>query len=235
MKKLLIIIFASFSLSAAQTSQDSAKAPANNLTAQDTLKTSANNYAILDSAKNLTAQDYNNIVDNLKKNGTADFLKLRFSYTKTPVYNPVDMDPGDLFREAYTMLNQSDFKGAAKMLDSILSSNYAHIKAHKLMGYVYTQLGAPQKAKFHYDIYKGLVNSIFNNGDGKTPQSAFIIIEEREETDVYDALGLFLESHNYGEVDGHKFHLSKGFDELKDNTYTFFFNIDIPRNFVNKN
>lgn len=238
MKNLIVFLFVSLSFCAAQTTQpvnaalpDSSK----NIAAQnDSVKASINNYMLLNLAQTFTAQDYYNIIDSLKKNGTGDYFKLRMAYAKTPGYNPVDMDPGDLFREAYTLVSEANFKGSAKILDSILSINYVQIKAHKLLGYIYTQLGDPQKSKYHYDVYKGLVNSIFNSGDGKNPKTAFIIIEEREESDVYDALNLVLESHNYGEVDGHKFHLAKGFDELKDNTYTFFFNIDIPRNFLNE-
>ena len=62
------------------------------------------------------------------------------------------------------------------------------------------KLGRPEDADLHKRWYNGLVDSVLASGDGKTAQTAFVVISVEEEYAVLRAMGL--ESRGQMLVDG---------------------------------
>jgi hypothetical protein len=72
----------------------------------------------------------------------------------------------------------------------LISQGFVNIEAHATLVGAYTALHDSVKAKFHLDVTTGLLRSILNSGDGKTKESAFVVICDREEYETLSALGL---------------------------------------------
>jgi Domain of unknown function (DUF4919) len=68
------------------------------------------------------------------------------------------------------------------------------IDAHLLSAVALQKLGRPEEADPHRRWYRGLVESILASGDGRTPESAFVVISVAEEYSVLRALRLERES-----------------------------------------
>jgi hypothetical protein len=88
-------------------------------------------------------------------------------------------------------------------------------------------LGAADNADFERTVFRGLVSSILNSGDGKSTEKAWVVINVHEEYVILRVLGYKPGPQSLLNKDGH------AYDELKvkkadDGTEaTFFFNIDI--------
>jgi hypothetical protein len=52
------------------------------------------------------------------------------------------------------------------------------------------ELGDSLKSEYHYNIYDGLLNSIYDSGDGISPETAYIVITTKEEYDFLNWFGL---------------------------------------------
>ena len=81
--------------------------------------------------------------------------------------------------------------------------------------------------KFHEDAFFGLVDSIIQSGDGKSPETAMTVIEIREEYDVLDVLGFEQESQTLVEKDGKRFDFLVAKNSETGETRDFYFNIDL--------
>lgn len=88
-------------------------------------------------------------------------------------------------------LNDADTaKKVVEIAEKLIDRGFVNIEAHATVVQAYTKLNDPAKAKFHLDVTTALIRSIMNSGDGKTKESAFEVICDREEYDTLAALGL---------------------------------------------
>jgi hypothetical protein len=69
-------------------------------------------------------------------------------------------------------LSKKDFLGALKYSEAVLESNYVNIDAHYVDFMANREMGAMDKAEFHRTVFRGLINSIRNLGDGKSLETA---------------------------------------------------------------
>ena len=133
------------------------------------------------SAANSHGQDYYGMVENLKTNSKpVDFKALRIAYTKTPDYRPYGSNESAK-NAAHVALNNKNFTEAAKQAEIALKKNYVDLDAHLICMIAYREAGNSEKSSFHSRVLKGLVGSIYSSGDGKNPESAFVVISVAEE------------------------------------------------------
>jgi hypothetical protein len=119
---------------------------------------------------------------------TVDFRELRLDCIKASDCNPRGMKT-DL--AAMSLARQSGVLGTAvETAEKIVQDGFVNIDAHVALAEVYAALNEPAKAKFHFDVAIALTHSIFISGDGKTKETAFEVICDREEYFVMTALGL---------------------------------------------
>jgi hypothetical protein len=131
---------------------------------------------------------YSQLVDRLKTGDrTVDFTELRMAFTDTPAYTGTMMA---LYRPLWNTLNSRDFDGALKVVETVLQRNYAEPNAHMVASIAHGQLGRQQESQFHRFIADGLLRSIMAQGDGKTEQTAYHVIDISEEYAVFRALNL---------------------------------------------
>ena len=131
---------------------------------------------------------YSRLVDRLKAGDrTVDFTELRMAFTETPAYIGTMMG---FYRPLWNTLNSRDFEGALKVVETVLQLNYAEPNAHMVASIAHGQLGRQQESQFHRFVADGLLRSVMAQGDGKTEQTAYHVIDVSEEYAVFRALNL---------------------------------------------
>ena len=148
--------------------------------------------AVMLGASALPAQEasnvYSQLVERLKSGDrTVDFTEFRMAFTETPAYNGMMMLA---YRQLWNTLNTKDFEAALKVVDTVLQGNYAEPNAHMVATIAYAQLGRQQESQFHRVIADGLLKSIMSQGDGKTRETAYRVIDVSEEFALLRALNL---------------------------------------------
>ena len=183
------------------------------------------NYWIVDSVSDLKSSDYYALLDSLKRGKEVDFMKLRMAYTRTEDYYPYD-DFDEVIDEINVKLDSSLFEEAIELAEKILKSKFVHLKAHMICCLIYSHLEDSVKGKYHYDIYDNLIGSILKTGDGKSKETAFVVISTSEEYGVLNHLGLKLQQQLLIHEDGHSFDRMKVADKISGEEYTLYFNVD---------
>ena len=172
---------------------------------------------------------YSDLVEQAKRDAAAVDLKaLRYAYADGENYNPYDTVEETLqgiMIKAFTEKN--DCASAQKLAQEILEKNYVNIDAHMMLDLCFQQLEQPQQAKHHELMVHGLINSIIVTGDGKTPQTAFVVISIPEERSVLSMFGVKAVRQALIDVENHKIDRitvatkSGGSEDI-------FFNVDRP-------
>jgi hypothetical protein len=172
--------------------------------------------------------EYALLLASLKAGNTAiDYTRLRLSYMNSPEYKAAkDVSKSE---DAMTdALNKKDYPAALKNAEAVLESNYVNIDAHYVALVANREMGAMDKAEFHRTVFRGLINSIRNSGDGKSMETAWVVINVHEEYVMLRALGFRPGEQSLIRKDGHSYDEMK-VKSVEDGTaQTFYFNVDIP-------
>lgn len=185
------------------------------------------NISILAQSQNLTAKDYEDSVSKIKSGDTKiDYKKLRLSFVETENYSPYGYREGR--QELFKALNDKNFNEAIKNAGNILDKCYVELNAHYVSAIAYKELGENDKFEFHRNIYIGLIDSILDSGDGKTPKTAWTVISIDEEYAILSYLGFQRTTQSLLAEDGHRYDVLQAFNiKNKEETAKFYFNIDI--------
>jgi hypothetical protein len=171
--------------------------------------------------------EYATLVASLKAGNTnIDYARLRISYMDSPEYKQAK-DTSDAERAMWDSLHAKDYPKALKNAEEVLESEYVNIDAHYVAFVANEQMGTAEKADFHHAVFKGLVDSIMNSGDGLSPKTAWVVITVHEEYVVLRVLGMRPGEQSVLHSEGHSYDEMKVKDE-NDADHTFYFNVDIP-------
>jgi hypothetical protein len=124
-----------------------------------------------------------------KSDPNLDFAKLRFSYPDTAKYDPYSTDRtgSKATAEAFA---KKEYAKALEAAEAELKSNYVDCRAHMAAFRACTELKKAKQAKHHQYMLKGIAQSIVKSGDGKTPKSAFVVIDLEEENFILGVFGI---------------------------------------------
>jgi hypothetical protein len=173
--------------------------------------------------------DYDKLVERVKSGDkTVDFRELRLAFANSPGFDRgPDTDPQKKVMGA--ALFSKDFATAIKNADMVLASDYVDIDAHMAEFMAYRELQEADLAEFHKFVFEGLLKSIADSGDGKTPETAFQVIQVHEEYILLHSLGVGLpESQSLLRKNGHSYDEIKYQDPDSKKDVTIYFNVDIP-------
>lgn len=132
------------------------------------------------------------LVDRLKAaDRTVDFTELRMAFTETPAYSGMMMG---FYQPLWRTLNARDFEGALKIADRVLQQNYAEPNAHMVAASAHRELGHTEQAEFHSFVADGLLRSVTSQGDGKTVETAYHVIDISEEYALFRSMSLTLKA-----------------------------------------
>ena len=183
------------------------------------------------SNPNNTAADaaFESLLERVKNNDpTVDFTKFRLAYAKTSQYDPYSFGLADLRSSMVTALNNKDFALALKLANDLLAHNYISPDAHAGAIRAYEGQGDSEKAGFHRHVLDSLISSILHSGDGRSPETAYVVVLIEEEYVALAALGI--ENHGQSEFDanGHSYDILDGLNTNTNLPVKVYFNIDIP-------
>ncbi len=121
---------------------------------------------------------------------TEVFKRLRAAYAASSRFDPYGKTAEKDEEFLSAALDRGDFEKAAALAEGILEKNYTRIDIHKTCDFIYKKLGQPRATHFHRFVAFGLLEALFDSGDGKSFDTAFRVIQFSEEKDVLDTLGL---------------------------------------------
>jgi hypothetical protein len=159
---------------------------------------------------------------------TVDFRRLRLAYADSDAYdNAPDTQPQK--KAMWAALQAKDFHGAIKNADVVLQADYADMDAHFVEFVAYREIKQTDLSDIHNFIFRGLLKSITDSGDGKTPETAFQVIAVHEEYVFLHSRGVGLpKQQSLVQSNGHSFDKIV-FDDPDDGKETvLYFNVDIP-------
>ncbi len=174
--------------------------------------------------------EYASLLASLKAGKTdIDYARLRLSYMDSPEYKAAK-DTSKSEKAMFEELEKKDYPAALKDAEAVLASEYVNLDAHYVAMVANGEMGAADKAGFHNIVFRGLIKSILNSGDGKSPEKAWVVINVHEEYVVLNVLGFqrFPVQQSLMQKDGHAYDVMKA-KKFEDGTeQTFYFNVDIP-------
>ncbi len=195
---------------------------------------SLSNYFLFDYIQSLTAEDYTVKLDSIKNGESNDFFTLRMAYAKTKDYSPYETDISDSLKKVRKLIDSTQFDEGLSILEYIQEYNFVNISSHLYSGYIYKELGDSIKSDFHYSIYEGLLNSIYESGDGITHKTAYIVITTKEEYAFLAWFGLQPNHQILISSDGYSFDLMKVTDPNTNEEYEIYFNIELAFDMMRK-
>ena len=172
--------------------------------------------------------EYAQLLASVKSGSTTiDFARLRISYMDSPEYKAAK-DTSDAEKAMGTALSAKDYPTALKNAETVLDNQYVNLDAHFVAYVANRELGNTDQAAFHQAVFRGLIDSIRNSGDGKSTATAWVVISVHEEYVMLRVLGYRPSQQSEMHKDGHDYDEMK-VKKLDDGTdATFYFNVDIP-------
>jgi hypothetical protein len=155
---------------------------------------------------------------------SVDFLHLRRLYAESDSFFPYRDDAEEAMVRA-AVSGQHDT--ALKMARDILARDYMNIEAHFASMVSCSELKDQACAEHHTYVVRGMIGSILDSGDGKTPARAFVVVKSPEEYAVLRILGLRPQGQSLTRSDGHVFDVLTARDGRTDEEHRVYFNVDI--------
>jgi Domain of unknown function (DUF4919) len=173
---------------------------------------------------------YAALLDRVKKqDASVNFTDLRMAYTETKAYSPYGEDK-ETRKAMFAGLNAKDFEAALAASEKMLTANYIDLNAHFGAFVSHRELGHADKADFHKYVFQGLLKSITDSGDGKTMETAFVVISVAEEYVWFNVMGMRVANQALVEEKGHHYDKMTTTDPQTNKEAVFYFNIDKPWN-----
>lgn len=167
---------------------------------------------------------------------TADFRALRLAYADSPEYNPYPArHPAEAAITA--TLRENDWMSALPAVLDFLEAHYLDIAAHFTAVRIYNQLNQPDQETYHRTFARRLLNSIVASGDGRSPETAFVVISISEEYALLRLLGAHLQMQSLVRHEGHSFDVLKAeVPQTSGGTAVvkLYFNVDIPTGWLSR-
>lgn len=125
------------------------------------------------------SSDFNALLDRVMQNPEgADYAELRRAYMESDLYQPYGNSIQESMREIAQLENPEQ---ALAKIHGLIDRYPLSIDAHSAAAYFHGQAGAEDKAGVHTAVFKGLIDAILASGDGKTPGTAYVVSDTREE------------------------------------------------------
>ena len=147
--------------------------------------------------------DYSKTIQILENGKTdIDYKSFRESFIKSnqfKIASEKSSEFRDLKKQMYRQMSESKYDSIISTTKKMLSIDYTSMITHKILRQTYKIVGDSINAKKHKTIQFGLLRSIVNNGDGKSCQNGWPVIQISEEYFILDMLGVELKTQS---IDG---------------------------------
>ena len=147
--------------------------------------------------------DYSNTVQMLENGKTdIDYKSFRESFIESKQFKIASEKSSefrDLKKQMYRQMSESKYDSIIATTKKMLSIDYTSMTAHKILRQTYKIVGDSINAEKYKTIQFGLLKSIVNNGDGKSCENGWPVIQISEEYFILDMLGVELKTQS---IDG---------------------------------
>ena len=172
--------------------------------------------------------DYARLLERVKAGDmTVDFKQMRFAYMDSPEYKAAKNTDAEA-EAMIAAVNAGDFPAAIKNADVVLAGDYVDLDAHFAEYVAHRELHHDAESQFHKNVFDGLLHSITNSGDGKSEQTAYVVVQTHEEYVVIRVFGLTLDKQSLKRVNHHAYDVIDATDPQSSQKVTLYFNVDIP-------
>jgi hypothetical protein len=134
-----------------------------------------------------------------------DYRAFRESFIESEQFkiaNKQRMVFDSLQKAMYKQMDEKNYRELIKITKKMLSIDYTSMVAHKILRQTYRAIGDTVNSKKYHDIEFGLLKSITKNGNGKTCETAWPVIQIEEEYFVLDMQGARLIKQSINTVGG---------------------------------
>lgn len=174
------------------------------------------------------ARSYEALLERIKRgDSTVDFGALRQALAESPAYRPYDPDAERLRKEMFAAYAAEDYEAANDRARRLLEADYLDIRGHMVKALIEQRLGNTELARFHQFMAVSLLRSILDSGDGRSPETAYVVIATAEEYAVLDLLGLRASDQALIHANGHSLDRLRAVGRDGD-AVTLYFNVDLP-------
>jgi len=188
----------------------------------------ASNSPTQDQKTPQTISDYQLELKNvISKSPDADFLKLRMAYTNTKMYAPYSLDTHSLQKKAFQKINEKKFEECLEISNDIVKLNYTNLGGQYLSMVCNFKLERNEDGKYHRYVLNGLINSIANNGDGRSVKTAYTTISTGELKTFIQMMGLEIKRQSLRNSNGKAFDVMAVKDPKTGEEFNLYFDISI--------
>jgi hypothetical protein len=169
-------------------------------------------------------QEFQALLERVKKSdASVDFARMRQLQTQLDDYKPY----GDVESHPLALLKAGSAEGAQRLVDQMLARNYLDLEAHFAGAEIADTRKDSAAAAHHRYVIQGVFDSILKSGDGKSPETAYVVVTLSEEYALMGHLGLRVGGQSLiHDEEGHSYDQLQGVDAKGKPTREVYFNID---------
>ncbi len=185
-----------------------------------------------------STEAYHDLLRSIKSGDkTVDFTLLRYLYALSSLYDPYGISAGEEGTPGHRqwgkigdLLDKKEWEEAVELCDAFLEKEYIDMDLHILCAMALKELGRVEQELFHRYVFGRLFASIRHSGDGKSPESAYVVVRLREEYMILGTLkGLLPVSQSLITSGSHQYDRFELLHQEKGTSEQVYFNIDILR------
>lgn len=113
-----------------------------------------------------------------------DYTALRLAYAFTDQYDPYAVHTRAPVADALKAMNAGDCAMALKKSDELLKTDFTIVALHVMRNTCFMRMKDQAKADLSLAIARGLVASLSTNADGRSRETAYAVVSQREESFV---------------------------------------------------
>jgi len=177
--------------------------------------------------------DYEALIVRAKQDPAhADFSELRWAFTRSDQYDPNEANEDD--RTLEEAVEAQDWPRAREVVDRLLQRGYVRLWLHAYAGVISERLGDAAGVERHAEFCRGLMTSIMESGDGRTPDTAFRVVSVEEERTALTLCNLELLQQVLIDEGGRYFDrvTVQGPDDAE--AFDLFFDVSIPYRLIDE-
>lgn len=156
-----------------------------------------------------------------------EYFMFYFGQTASDRYVPYVQNERSVADSIFALINRGLYDKAAASGSDYLNVNPSGISIYYHTGVAYLKSGKSEKAEEYFFKYQGLITSIIATGDGKSPESAYIVISASDEYTIIQYFGYSLSRQVLQDHDGHYFDVLTTVNQAGEEK-DIYFNIDKP-------
>jgi hypothetical protein len=118
-----------------------------------------------------------------------DFDRLRESFGDREDFSE-RCEQGRPARQAFEAIEREAWSEAADLTAPRLETCPVDIDLHLVHAVALRELGQAEASKHHFAWHQGLVDSVLESGDGRTPETAWVVISIAEEYSILNVFGM---------------------------------------------